>query len=53
MVIIKICIDTVIVNVIIIIIIIIINDRFVGLVVTMTDYWSWGHGFDTRHFHKF
>ena len=22
-------------------------------VVSMSDYWSWGHGFDPRHFHKF
>ena len=25
----------------------------VGLVVSMSDYWSWGRGFDPRHFHKF
>ena len=25
----------------------------VGLVVSMSDYWSWGHGFDPWHFHKF
>ena len=23
----------------------------VGLVVSMSDYWSWGRGFDPRHFH--
>ena len=28
-------------------------DRLVGLVVSMSDYWSWGRGFDPRHFHKF
>ena len=38
---------------IIIIIIIIIIDRLVGLVVGMSDYWSWGRGFDPRHLHKF
>ena len=26
------------------------NDRLVGLVVSMSDYWSWGRGFDPRHF---
>ena len=40
-------------NVIIIIIIIIIIDRLVGLVVSMSDYWSWGRGFDPRYFYKF
>ena len=25
----------------------------VGLVVSMSDYWSWGRGFDPRHFHNF
>ena len=39
--------------IIIIIIIIIIMDRLIGLVVSMSDYWSWGRGFDPRHFHKF
>ena len=28
-------------------------DRLVGLVVSMSDYWSWGRGFDPWHFHKF
>ena len=28
-------------------------DRLVGLVVTMSDYWSWGRGFDPRYFHNF
>ena len=28
-------------------------DRLIGLVVSMSDYWSWGRGFDPRHFHKF
>ena len=23
------------------------------IVVSMSDYWSWGRGFDPRHFHKF
>ena len=36
-----------------IIIIIAIIDRLVGLVVSMSDYWSWGPGFDPWHFHKF
>ena len=35
-----------------IIIIIIIIIIIVGLVVSMSDYWSWGRGFDPRHFHK-
>ena len=35
------------------IIIIIIIIILVGLVVSMSDYWSWGRGFDPRHFHKF
>ena len=35
------------------IIIIIIIDRLAGLVVSMSDYWSRGRGFDPRHFHKF
>ena len=39
--------------IIIIVIIIIIMDRLVGLVVSMSDYWSWGRGFDPRHFHNF
>ena len=30
-----------------------IDGRLVGLVVSMSDYWSWGRGFDPRHFHKF
>ena len=38
---------------IIIIIIIIIIDRLVGLVGSVSDYWSWGRGFDPRHFDKF
>ena len=38
---------------IIIIIIIIIIDCLLGLVVNMSDYWSWDRGFDPRHFHKF
>ena len=25
--------------------------RLVGLVVSVCDYWSWGRGFDPRHFH--
>ena len=25
----------------------------IGLGVSMSDYWSWGRGFDPRHFHKF
>ena len=29
------------------------TDRLVGLVVSMSGYWSWGRGFDPRHFHKF
>ena len=37
----------------IIIIISAITDRLVGLVVSMSDYWSRGPGFDPRHFHKF
>ena len=28
-------------------------DRLIGLVVSMSDYWSWGRGFDPRHFHNF
>ena len=28
-------------------------DRIIGLVVSMSDYRSWGRGFDPRHFHKF
>ena len=39
-------------EVIIIIIIIIIIDRLVGLVVSMSDYWLRGRGFDPQHFHK-
>ena len=39
----------IIINIIIIIIIIII----VGLVVSMSDYWSSGRGFDPRYFHNF
>ena len=35
------------------IIIIITIDRLVGLVVSISDYWSWRRGFDPRHFHKF
>ena len=35
------------------IIINIIIDRLIGLVVSMSDYWSLGRGFDPRHFHKF
>ena len=27
--------------------------RLIGLVVSMSDYWSWGRGFDRRHFHNF
>ena len=27
--------------------------RLVDLVVSMSDYWSWGRGFDPRYFHKF
>ena len=38
---------------IIIIIIIIIIDRLIALAVSMSDYWSWGRGFDPRHFYKF
>ena len=30
----------------------IVKDRF-GLVVSLSDYWSWGRGFDPRCFHKF
>ena len=41
----------IIITIIIIIIIFIIIDRLVGLVVSMSDYWSWGRGFDPRHFH--
>ena len=26
---------------------------YVGLVVSMSAYWSWGRGLDTRYFHKF
>ena len=39
--------------IIIIIIIIVINDRLVGLGLSMSDYWSRGQGFHPRHFHKF
>ena len=28
-------------------------DLLIGLVVSISDYWSWGRGFDSRHFHKF
>ena len=28
-------------------------DRLVGLGVSMFDYWSWGCGFNSRHFYKF
>ena len=42
------------INIIIIIIIIItIIDSVVGLVVSMSEYWSWSRGFDPRHFHEF
>ena len=27
-------------------------DRLVGLVVSMSDYWSWGRVFNSWHFHK-
>ena len=30
-----------------------INECLVGLVVSVSDYWSWGCGFNPRHFHKF
>ena len=43
----------IIINIIIAIIIIIIIDRLVDLVVSVSDKWSWGRGFDPRHFHKF
>ena len=43
----------IIIAIIIIIIIIIIIGRLVGLVVSVSDYWSSGRGFDPRHFHKF
>ena len=29
------------------------NNRLVGLVVSMSDFWSWSRGFDPRHIHKF
>ena len=29
------------------------TDRLIGLVVSMSDYWSWGRGFDPQHLHKF
>ena len=29
------------------------KDRLVGLVVSMSDYWSWGRGFDPRHIQRF
>ena len=29
------------------------GDRLVCIVVSMSDYWSWGRGFNPRHFHKF
>ena len=29
------------------------RDRLVFLVGSMSDFWSWGRGFDPRHFHKF
>ena len=44
--------ENIIIIIIIFIIIIIINDRL-GLVVSMSDYRSWGHGFDSWHFHNF
>ena len=39
--------------IIIIIITIIIRDHLVGLGVSMSDFWSWGRGFDPRYFHEF
>ena len=34
-------------------IIIAIIDRLIGLVISMSNYWSWGRGFDSRNYHNF
>ena len=26
------------------------SDRLIGLMFSVSDYWPWGHGFDSRHF---
>ena len=28
-------------------------EHLIGLGVSVYDYWSWGHGFDSWHFHNF
>ena len=45
-------IQIIIIIIIIIIIVFSLSDRLVGLVVSVSDYWSWGRGFDPRYFHK-